>query len=135
MQEKTLSLNDLDLSKPCDTGFEFEYIPDSTGKPSGVFLTVVGAHSDKVKAWVRKSLNRLRERDAILTKKGKSEIRTVEDDEQFSNENAACRVIAWRGINEEFSFNNAVLLCSINSEIRDQIIKNSEELGNFIKSK
>jgi hypothetical protein len=132
---KTLSFTDLDLSTPCDSGYEFEYIPDSTGNPSGVFITVVGAHSDKVKSWVRKSLNRMRERDMIMTKKGKLEVRLVEDDEQFTIENAACRVLAWRGISEDFNLKNAITLCTINPEIRDQIIKNSEELGNFIKSK
>ena len=132
---KTISFTDLDLSAPCESGYEFEYIPDSTGKPSGVFITVVGAHSDKVKSWVRKSLNRMRERDMMMTKKGKSEFRLVEDDEQFTIESAACRVMAWRGITEEFNFKNAATLCNINPEIRDQIIKNSEELGNFIKSK
>lgn len=135
MNEKLLSINDLDLSIPCETGFEFEYIPDSTGRPSGAFITVVGAHSDKVKTWVRQSLNRIRERDAMLAKKGKSEVRTIEDDEQFALENAAIRVIAWRGIADECNFKNAVLLCSLNPEIRDQIIKHSEDLGNFTKSK
>lgn len=135
MTEKTLSLSDLDLSKPCEQGFEFEYISDSTGKASGVFITVLGGHSEKVKDWVRKSLNRMRQRDAILTKKGKDDVRSVEEDEQFSFENAAIRIMSWRGITEECNFKNAVLLCSINQEIRDQVLGNSEELGNFIKSK
>lgn len=133
--EKGVSLNDLDITKPCDNGFEFEYISDVTGKSSGVFITVVGAHSDRVKSWIRTNINRLRQREAMQAKKGRDEVRSVEDDEQFSLENAANRIIAWRGITDECNFKNAVLLCTVNPEIRDQVLKHSEDLGNFIKSK
>jgi hypothetical protein len=131
----TLSLLDLDLQKPCDIPFEFEYIPESTGRPSGVFISVLGGHSEKVKAWTRKSLNLLRQREAILTKKGKDEPRLVEDDEQFSIDMAAIRITAWRGITEDCTPENATKLCTVNPDIRAQVIKQSDELANFIMSK
>jgi len=130
-----MNLNDLDISKPCETGYEFEYISDSTGKPSGVFITVIGSHAESVKQWIRKALNNMRQREAMLAKKGKDEVRMVEDDEEFGIESTAIRITGWRGITEEYSHANAVKLCSINPEIRAQVLKNSDELGNFIKSK
>jgi hypothetical protein len=130
-----LSIEQLDISNPCNTGFEFEYIPESTGVPSGVFITVIGAHAEAVKTWTLKRLNQFRQREAMLEKKGQSTVRTAEEDVRFSIENAAMRVKSWRGITEECTFENVCKLCEINPLIRDQIIKESENLGNFMTSK
>jgi len=135
-----LSLQELDITTPCNQGYEFEYVPESTGIPSGVFLTVIGSHAEDVKKWVRKELNQMRQHEAILQKKGKDDPRTVEQDEQFSIRNAAIRIKGWKGILDNgaewpFSFENACKLCELNPEIRNQVVKESESLGNFIQSK
>jgi len=130
-----ISFEALDISKPCEQGYEFEYISDATGKPTGVFITVLGSHAEKVKAWVRRELNRMRQREALMTKKGKDEIRQIEDDEQFAIESAAIRIIGWRGIDKDYTPQLAITLCEINPEIRQQVIAKSDELANFIKSK
>jgi hypothetical protein len=130
-----IDLNDLDLTKPADVGYEFEYISESPDMPRGIFLTVLGEHSEKVKSWVKKELNRMRVKEAMRAKRGKEEPRTVEDDQEFSNGSAAIRVISWRGISGDCTYENAIKLCSINSEIKEQIFKASGELGNFTKSK
>jgi hypothetical protein len=128
------SLTELDLVKPSETGFEFEYIQESGG-PSGVFITVIGSHSGKVKSWVRKELNTIRQRAAMMEKKGKEDIRLVEDDEEFGIRNAAIRIIGWRGITEDYTPELAIKLCEVNPEIRSQVIEKSDELANFTKSK
>jgi hypothetical protein len=130
-EEKTLSLADFNLSKSCDTPFEFEYIKGSTGKGSGLFLNVVGKDSDRAKVWSRKALNKLRQRDAVLAKKNRDNVRPVEDDEEFSNEMVANRIVGWRGIADAYSEANALLLVSSNSEIREQVLAASDETGNF----
>ena len=136
---KTLSLDDLDITKACESGFEFEYIRDSDGKGTGVFLTVMGSHSEKVQKWIRKTLNAVRQREAMLVKRGKGEeVRTVEDDLDFGIESAAIRIIGWRGISQngvelKFDWESAVRLCTINPEIYAQVIKQSNDFGNFTK--
>lgn len=129
-----INLTDLDLTS--DEGFEFEYVSEASGMPNGIFITVYSSNSDIVKSWVRKSINSIRQRQAMQAKKGKdSPIRTIEEEEQFSIENAAIRVKSWRGIAQPCNNENAVKLCTINPEIRAQIVKESDELGNFVKSK
>jgi hypothetical protein len=132
---KTVSLESLDICKPCEQGFEFEYISEADSKPSGIFITILGSHAEKVKTWVRRELNRMRQREALMIKKGKDEIRQIEDDEQFAIESAAIRIIGWRGITQDYTPQLAITLCDINPEIRKQVIEKSDELANFIKSK
>ena len=129
-----INLQDLDLTT--EQGYEFEYVSESSAIPSGIYITVLSSTSETVKKWIRQSLNKIRTREAMQAKRGKDvEVRTVEDDEQFSIESAAVRIIGWRGIAQEFTPELAVKLCTINPEIRAQVIKESDELGNFIKSK
>jgi hypothetical protein len=129
-----IDLQALDLST--SEGYEFEYVSESSAIPSGIYITVLGSNSDHVKKWVRQALNKMRQREAMQAKRGKDvDIRTVEDDEQFSIESAAIRVTGWRGISQEFTPELAIKLCTINPEIRAQIIKESDDLGNFTKSK
>lgn len=129
-----IDLNDLDLTTT--EGFEFEYVSESSAIPSGIFITVLSSNSETVKAWLRKAINRIRQREAMQAKRGKDvEVRSAEDDEQFAIESAAIRITGWRGITQDFSPELAIKLCTINPEIRLQVIKESDELGNFKKSK
>jgi hypothetical protein len=129
-----IDLKELDLTTT--DSYEFEYVSESSAIPSGIFISVISSNSDTVKAWLRKSINKIRQREAMQAKRGKDvEIRSVEEDEQFSIESAAVRITGWRGITQEFSPELAIQLCTINPEIRAQVIKESDELGNFKKSK
>ena len=127
------SLADLDLTSASEKAFEFEYLR-TDGSDTGVFLTVLGSQAPLVQAWVRKSLNRRRSQEAMAAKRGKEVDRTVEDDEQFGVDAAAIRVVAWRGITEPYSTENALLLMTNNSELRDQVFEASNNLGNFNKA-
>ncbi len=127
------SLADLDLTSASEKAFEFEYLR-TDGSETGVFLTVLGSQAPLVQSWVRKSLNRRRSQEAMAAKRGKEIDRTVEDDEQFGVDAAAIRVVAWRGITEPYSPENALLLMTNNSELRDQVFEASNNLGNFNKA-
>jgi hypothetical protein len=129
---KTFSLNDLDVTKNCEAGFEFEVTDDATGKGVGIHLTVIGAHAPAVLDFTRKSLNARRVFDEMNEKRGKkSQSRSIEDDIEFSTNLVAIRVIGWRGITDEFTPEGAIKLCTINPPIREQILKASEDLANF----
>jgi hypothetical protein len=135
-----MDISALNLSESSETGFEFEYIPESTGIGEGVFITVIGKHADKVKEWSRKALNDMRGREAMLIKKGKDDFRKIEEDESFGIKQAAVTITGWRGISDgandlEYSAAMAVTLCTINPEIRTQVMAASEQMSNFTKSK
>jgi hypothetical protein len=132
---KMFSLNDLDITKQCEGGFEFEVTDDTTGKGTGVYLTVVGAHAESVQKFTSKKLNERRVFDDMNERRGKkAQVRRIEDDVEFGIELAAIRITGWRGISDEFTPANAIKLCTVNPTIREQILKASEDLANFTKA-
>jgi hypothetical protein len=133
MKSTGLSLADLNLVDASENAYEFEYLR-SDGRPTGVYISVLGSQAPKVQEWIRKTLNRRRTQEALAAKRGKEIERMVEDDEQFGIEAAAIRIVGWRGISEPYSPENALALCSNNSEVRDQVFEASNNLGNFSKS-
>lgn len=133
MNKTGISLADLDLVSASENSFEFEYLrPD--GRETGVFIKVIGSQAPKVQEWIRKSLNRRRAQEALATKRGKEIERLVEDDEQFGIDAAAIRIVGWSGISEPYTLEAAKILVTNNSEIRDQVLEASNNLGNFSKS-
>lgn len=133
MNKTGTSLADLDLVSASENSFEFEYLrPD--GRETGVFIKVIGSQAPKVQEWIRKSLNRRRAQEALATKRGKEIERLVEDDEQFGIDAAAIRIVAWSGISEPYTPEAAKILVTNNSEVRDQVLEASNNLGNFSKS-
>jgi len=130
------SLDDLDIAKACETPYEFEVTDDETGKGTGFFLSVIGAHAPAVTEFTTKRLNERRHADAMAEKRdprGKNpKVHMVEEDIQFSTELVALRVVAWRGeIKEPYSHENAVRLCTINPSIKEQILAVSEDLKKY----
>jgi hypothetical protein len=129
----TVSLAALDLTTLCEANqYEFEYL-DTAGRATGVFITVLGSQAPKVQNWIRQRLNQRRAQEAMAAKRGKELQRTVEDDDDFSNEAAAIRIVGWRGITEEYSPALALRLVASNSEIRDQVFRASNDLSHFTK--
>lgn len=131
--DSVFSLDDLNLVQASENSYEFEYLRGD-GRPTGVFISVLGSQAPKVQEWIRKTLNRRRAQEAIAAKRGKEVERLVEDDEEFGIGAAAIRVVGWKGIKEPYSPEAAMKLCQNNSEIRDQIFEASNNLGNFTKS-
>lgn len=129
------SLNDLNITKSCEQGFEFEVTDENTGKGTGIFLTVIGAHAQRILDFTKKSLNERRIAEAMAEKRdprGKQpRARPIEEDIEFGTELVALRVIGWRGIKEEYTHERAVELCTINPTIKEQILAKSEDLSNF----
>jgi len=130
-----ISLNDLDVTRACDTPHEFEVVDDSTGKGLGVYLSVLGAHAQVIADYTVKSLNERRLATALAEKRdprGKNPVVVpVEDDIEFSTELVALRVVGWRGISEPYSHENAIRLCTKNPSIKEQILAHSEKMANF----
>jgi hypothetical protein len=132
-QIDVISLDDLNLVSASENSFEFEYLRGD-GRPTGVFISVLGSQAPKVQEWIRKNLNRRRTQEAIAAKRGKEVERLVEDDEEFGIGAAAIRVVGWRNIKEPYSPEAAIKLCRNNSEVREQIFEASNNLANFTQS-
>jgi hypothetical protein len=133
---KMLSFADLDLSGAAADGFEFEAILDGLPGGSGLFITVQGDQSDAFKQAERKALNLFRQKENLRTKKqGPDSVRLIEEDEQFTLDLAARRIIGWRGLHEEFSFENAQRLLALRPELVEQVVTHAKNVANFIKSK
>ena len=132
---KALSINDLNVTTKCESGYEFEYL-DENGKGTGVMLTVIGAHAPAVQKWVNTQLNQRRKHEAMQAKRGKNvDVRSIEDDIEFGVEFMAIRITGWKGITEPYTPDNALRLCEINPLIVEQVKAASEELANFTQSK
>jgi hypothetical protein len=131
--EVLFSLDDLNLVTASENSYEFEYLKGD-GRPTGVFISVIGSQAPKVQEWIRKTLNRRRSQEAIAAKRGKEVERLVEDDEDFAIGAAAVRIVGWKGIKEPYSPEGALKLCRNNSEVRDQVFEASNNLANFTLS-
>lgn len=149
-----ISLAQLDARKASETPFEFEYI-DPKGNLSGIFLSVIGSHSDAIKKAMVSSVDEQRRRDMIrATRNAKArpesaEIGSFADDIDEGTRQAALRLVGWRtpsdtaglnaeqlerfqGIVEPWSAENALMLCRINPEISAQVMEKSNDLGNWL---
>lgn len=134
-----VSINDLDAMAACSEAVEFEYIMPS-GKPSGLFFSIIGSQSEVVAAATARLQNERRRKAAareLQQKMGvgqpKVEFDKFEEDVAYGHEMAAARLVGWRGINDPFTPENALRLCKRNTHIAAFITQCSEELGNFFK--
>lgn len=129
------SLSDLNIAAKCDEGFEFEYI-DETGSPSGIFFTVIGGHSEKLKKASFEAYDRHAVKMAMLKKMGKDDVPVPLAESAAENRAiTAMRVVGWRGITEPCTQENVILLLSMNALIAQQIVEHSENIANFTKGK
>lgn len=132
------SIADLDAVKASSKPFEFEYIkPDGT--PSGVFLQVLGGQADKVREATAALQNERRQRQAqrevakrVAGAQRKIEYDKYEEDVEHGKLMAASRLVGWRGLDDEFTPANALLLCQVNADIAAQILEKSDALENFM---
>ena len=139
-QAVEFDLEDLNIVKDAETPFEFEYIkPD--GSNSGIFLSVLGGHSDRVRSTAAELINARRQKQAAReVQKARSgrntpsvEFDTVESDIEFGQRLAAVRLVGWRGIKTPWDEKAAAHLCKINPLIADQVMQASDDVANFTK--
>lgn len=134
---KAVSLASLNARKASSEAVEFEYV-DEAGERTGIFLSILGAQSDKVTSEVNALVNDRRRKEAALaaTRMGGRDQPTftpIEDDIAFGHRLAAVRLEGWRGIEEPFTPENALSLCQNNADIADFITKKSNLSGPFMK--
>lgn len=124
MNESKVTLADLDFNAACEQAHEFEVVSPKTGKPMGVFISVLGDGAQKVQDFTAKEQNKRRS----------SAGRTVEEDTDSLIESAVTRTVGWRDIVEPFSLENARKLYRSNPMVRNQVLVASGTAGNFSKA-
>lgn len=134
-EQKTLSLKDLNLSAASEEGHEYEVTSPVTGKGLGVFITVRGDHSEKVRAFERKRYNTQAHEKYMADRRGlkTDDFTPIEDIEALVVESAVVRTIGWRGLDEPFNEENARVLYATNVDIREMTRKKAAESANFMK--
>lgn len=136
---KGITLAALSAISASETPFEFDYLlPD--GSKSGVRLQVLGSQSAKVQAEINRLINERRTQEsakAYATQRsgGAEAITPIEDDIAFGHRLSAVRLVGWVGVEEPYSEAGALMLCQSNADISDQVLKASNNLGNFMRLK
>lgn len=125
-----------DFSVAAEAGYEFE-LKLPTGAGSGAYLTVIGAQSPTVRQYSKRKFQEYQQRQQIAKRKGKEEELSLDEAEELSIESALVRLIDWKGITEEgkevkFSKDKAREILKQHSWIRDQIMEESDFVGNFV---
>jgi hypothetical protein len=132
-----MNLADLDARSASEAAFEFEYLLPS-GAATGVFLSVLGSQSPKVSSEINRLVNERRRQQAVADAQpqlrgAEPTFTPVESDQEFNQRLAAVRLAGWRGLDDEFTPENALRLCQTNQDISDQIIQRSNNVANFLK--
>ena len=125
------SLSDINTRALADRGFEIELeYPEGNGL--GVFLTVLGEHSDAVEQYEIERADRRAQEQMVLAKTGEVKVRTVKEVLLSNRESAAYRVIGWRGIKETFNSDLLQGFLQNNPDFVDQILEASRDRANFM---
>ena len=129
-----ISLSSLNVEKASDTPYTLAIIDEQSGQATGIEIDIIGEHSKTIADLVAKAVNGKREAARIAAKKGKdAPADKVEDDLLFGFELAAKRIVGWKGIEEEYTPENALTLVRTNPQIREQIMAASGNVSNFTK--
>lgn len=126
-----LSFDAVKLSEH-DYEFELKHIDEITG--TGVFVKVIGKHADVVTRFTDRLVNE-QQRAAMLAHKSGKQLpaKSMEELRAQNIEAAALRVTGWRGVKQEFSQDLMRKALLRNPHWIDQIIKESDAVGNFFK--
>lgn len=125
-----------DFSAAAAIGYEFE-LKLPTGAGSGAYLTVIGDQSSVVKQYSKRKFQEYQQRQAIAKRKGKEEELSLDEAEEMAIEAAIVRLVGWKGITEDgkevkFTKDKAREILTQHSWIREQIMEESADVGNFI---
>lgn len=122
-----LSFNSVETA---NTGEELELF--HKGATTGIFLQVQGAYADAVKIYQKEVTKELARKQKFAEKKGNDIdflFMLIDKREQRDAENAANRVIGWRGANGTFDKDKLKTALLNNPQWIDEIIDLSDAMG------
>jgi NAD(P)H-nitrite reductase large subunit len=117
-----------------DAGHEFELKGTDGITGTGVYLTVIGKHADTVSKWITKLVNTSIREQQIAQRKGKQiDPKSLDEIKAQNIEGAILRVTGWRNVTQQFSKELLATVFAKNPHFVDQVIEESDNLGNFTK--
>lgn len=130
-----IDITEFDSVKACEAGHEFELKGPDGVTGTGVTLVVIGKHADPVNKWINQVVSASMLEQQIAARKGKQVAPKSLDELRDQNiEGALVRVIGWKGVKQDFSVDLLRAALKRNPHWVDQIIVESDELGNFSKA-
>lgn len=131
-QAQAIDITTFDAVSESEEGYEFELKAKDEITGTGVFLTIVGKHADVVTKWVSKLVNTSLREQNMAQRKGKQvEAKSLEELREQNLEGAVLRVTGWRNVSQPFSKELLTTVLKRNPHFIDQIIAESDNLGNF----
>lgn len=132
LASKLFDITSFDAVAESDSGYEFELKGTDGMTGTGVSLAIIGRHSNAVNLWLNKIVNdSIRER-TMAERKGKQvEPKSFEDIKAQNLQGAVLRVTGWKNVTQEFSKELLLTVLQKNPHFVDQIIEQSDNLGNF----
>lgn len=135
LASKLFDITSFDAVTESESGYEFELKGTDEMTGTGVSLSIIGKHSNAVNLWLNKIINEsIRER-TIAERKGKQiEPKSFEDIKAQNLQGAVLRVVGWKNVTQEFSKELLLTVLQRNPHFVEQIIEQSDNLGNFTKA-
>ena len=121
------------LKPLCETTLTFELLSED-GYGTSVFITVVSSRSQRVVNEIKNeiaSIKRFQEIQSELNEDSQV-FDLVNEELSLEIKSSVARIVTWSGFEEEYSVENATLLCSTNPFVRRQVIYHSEKISDFL---
>lgn len=117
-----------------EQGREIELLCEDGLTGTGVFVTIIGKHAEAVSRWNAKLINEAQKEVALAQRTGKmSPPKPIEELRLRNIEGAALRVVAWRNVKQGFSQELMRASLARNPHWVDQIVEESDKVGNFMQ--
>ena len=135
---EAFDISDFDTGVASDKGFKLELMHPTNNTPLGMFITVLGKHSQVFRDHIKEQINERLRRDANAERKGKpAAIPTAEDAERQAIELLVLCTTGWENIKYKgeilpFTTANAFTLYTEQLWVRSQVDDAIGELENFI---
>mgnify|MGYP000440936567 CR=1 FL=1 len=136
----SFDLGKSNLTKLSSVGCEFELVVPEVSEATGIMMKVRGEKSAEVQAFAKRMYNQIQFKEAAAKRKGKPvEPMSLDEAEDYAVEAAMVRLIGWTNMKEDgvevpYNKENAERILREHPWIRDCIIEEAQNLGNFYKS-
>ena len=130
-----VDITSFDAVAECEGGQEFE-LKDKDGMTgTGITLVILGKHADTVNKWINKIVNASIREQQIAARKGKQvEPKSIDEVREQNIDGAVIRVTGWKNVKQPFTADLLKTQLKRNPHWVDQIIEESDNLGNFSKA-
>lgn len=127
-----IDITEFNAVTACEKGHELELkgVDGITG--TGIKLTIIGKHADPVNKWINKVVNQAMRDQQMASRKGKSPDPKSLDEIRDQNIDGACvRVTGWSGVKQAYAPDLLKAALKRNPHWIEQIVEESDDLGNF----